>query len=160
MNKFPQVDLKFLRKLKCLRTHINVLGTNNIYLGDYNFSAHMYKYFRTQDIFPRTLFICGEYFLDRTAIFEKPDNTWLFSSFSFSHARISIGRLTSHHSPHLPSRHGTPPRHITLRSWRSLWLCPPRWTRCHDLHSKFLPCIRHKYPPTSKSFFLSYFHPD
>ena len=28
----------------------------------------MYKYFRAQDIFPRTLFICGEYFLDRTAI--------------------------------------------------------------------------------------------
>ena len=72
VNKFPQVDLIFLRKLKCLRTHINVLGTNNIYLGDYNFSAHMYKYFRAQDIFPRTLFICGEYFLDRTAIQPYP----------------------------------------------------------------------------------------
>ena len=53
VKKFPRRDLTFLRNPKYfrasprisaqankyLRTCINVLGANNIYLGDYNFSA-------------------------------------------------------------------------------------------------------------------------
>ena len=43
-------------------------GINNIYMGGYKFSAHCTN-ISAHKIYSRaSLFICGEYFLDRTAI--------------------------------------------------------------------------------------------
>ena len=43
-------------------------GINNIYMGGYKFSAHCTNISAHKIYFRASLFICGEYFLDRTAI--------------------------------------------------------------------------------------------
>ena len=43
-------------------------GINNIYMGGYKFSAHCTNISVHKIYFCASLFICGEYFLDRTAI--------------------------------------------------------------------------------------------
>ena len=45
-------------------------GINNIYMGGYKYSAHCTNISAHKIYFRASSFICGEYFLDRTAIFK------------------------------------------------------------------------------------------
>jgi hypothetical protein len=82
VNKFPQIDLTFSRKPKCLwegqiisaqankylRTHISVSGTVIIYFGGYNYSAHCTKFFAHNIYFRAHSFKFPEFLYKRTAI--------------------------------------------------------------------------------------------
>jgi hypothetical protein len=85
VNKFPQIDLTFSRKPKCLwegqiisaqankylRTHINVSGTIIIYFGGYNYSAHCTKFFAHNIYFRAHSFKFPEFLYKRTAIDQR-----------------------------------------------------------------------------------------
>jgi hypothetical protein len=82
VNKFPRIDLTFLRKPKCLRegqitsaqvnkylrTHIHVLGTIIIYFRGYNYSAHCTNFFAHNIYFRAYSFKFPEFLYNRTAI--------------------------------------------------------------------------------------------
>ena len=74
-------------------------GINNIYMGGYKFSAHCTNISAHKIYFRASLFICGEYFLDRTAIdcglhrhiWDAPGDS--MKALSLFHSKIDIVQL-------------------------------------------------------------------
>jgi hypothetical protein len=130
VNKFPQIDLTFSRKPKCLwegqiisaqankylRTHINVSGTIIIYFGGYNYSAHCTTFFAHNIYFRAHSFKFPEFLYKRTAITDSHiGRPWL--NIVIPHFRalevLELIGLNFHEVCSNPSLYGCPFEEIT-----------------------------------------------
>ena len=152
-------------------------GINNIYMGGYKFSAHCTNISVHKIYFRASLFICGEYFLDRTAIEvdmvasadknqQSPKSPWLMSlelgrsakNLGFSNiweTRLTSGGISSSSSSN-PYRHNSESflrsNSLSLDWQRQRWLNECLRKKIKP-HLNFLFAARHVFEMLS-TFFL------